>query len=71
MYSLIKSSSFKTILQHELPCFVVALAIAQLYFKWGSFGLELIGFIATWYVLGYLMQLILPTAKKSNSQINH
>ena len=68
LYSLIKLNSRKTVLQHELPSFIVALIIAQLFFKWGSFTLELVGFIATWYVLGFAINLLTRTTRKSNPQ---
>ena len=64
MYSLTKTNGLKTILEHELLAFIIALIIAQVYFKWGSFALELIGFIATWYLLGFAVDLILRSIRK-------
>ena len=32
---------------------VLAWMIAEAWFKWGSFTLELAGFLATWLVLGF------------------
>ncbi len=64
MYSLTKTNSFRAILECELLPFIAALIIAQVYFKWGSFALELIGFIAAWYVLGFAVDLVLRSARK-------
>lgn len=64
MYSLIRTNSLKAILERELLPFIGALIIAQLFFKWGSFALELVGFIATWYVLGFAVNLLLRSIKK-------
>jgi hypothetical protein len=54
MYTLLKTTGVKTALSQELPGFAVALLVAQLFFKWGSFSLELIGFLVTWWVLTFL-----------------
>ncbi|SIO33830.1 hypothetical protein SAMN05444722_1521 [Rhodovulum sp. ES.010] len=64
MYSLIKTNSLRLVMERELLPFLIALVIAQLFFKWGSFALELVGFIATWFVLGYLAELVLRTIRK-------
>ena len=54
MYTLLKAQGIKSALTAELPGFVVALAIAQIFFKWGSFSLELVGFLGTWWVASFL-----------------
>ncbi|MCA3468710.1 MAG: hypothetical protein IOD03_22410 [Methylocystis sp.] len=59
MYSLVKHNGLRHILERELLPFVIALVIAQVYFKWGSFALELVGFIATWLVLGFVVERLL------------
>jgi hypothetical protein len=59
VFSLITMLPLRQTLQRELLPFVIALVIAQLYFKWGSFALELVGFIATWLVLGFLVNAVL------------
>jgi hypothetical protein len=64
MYSLIKSTGLRLVMEREFLPFVIALIIAQLYFKWGSFSLELVGFIAVWFVLGYVAELILRAIRK-------
>lgn len=64
MYSLIKKNGLRSILERESFLFVIALMIAQVYFKWGSFALELVGFIATWYVLGFAADLVLRSTRK-------
>ncbi|MGC3940163.1 hypothetical protein ACOTTU_20360 [Roseobacter sp. EG26] len=64
MYSLLKTFALKDILEREFLPFVIALIVAQLYFKWGSFALELVGFIFTWLVLGFVAQLVLRAFRK-------
>ncbi len=58
MYSLIRTSGLRLALERELIPFAAALLIAQIYFKWGSFTLELIGFIALWFALGFIAERI-------------
>lgn len=47
--------TFASLAKSELIPFAIALVIAQIFFKWGSFGLELLGFLALWWFLGYIM----------------
>ncbi|WP_298970540.1 hypothetical protein [uncultured Roseobacter sp.] len=61
---MLKTFALKDILEREFIPFTVALIVAQLYFKWGSFALELVGFIFTWLVLGFVAQLILSAFRK-------
>jgi hypothetical protein len=51
MYTLIKSVGFRTFLIHEAPYLVIAFLIASLFYKFGSFGVEALAFLATWAVL--------------------
>jgi hypothetical protein len=64
VYSLIRTNSLRAILERELLPFIASLIIAQVFFKWGSFALELVGFIATWYVLGFVADLLLRSTRK-------
>lgn len=54
MYSLLRKTTPGAVLRLELAPFAIALIVAQLFFKWGSFSLELVGFLALWWVLGYI-----------------
>jgi len=54
MYSLLTHIGLTRSLRKELVPFAIALLIAQLFFKWGSFGLELIGFLVVWWGLGLI-----------------
>jgi len=46
-------------MEREFIPFAVALLIAQLWFKWGSFALEMVGFIAVWLLLGFVADVVL------------
>lgn len=59
MYSLLGALGLSTSLKKELVPFILALAVAQMYFKWGSFGLELLGFLVVWGVFGVIFDQVL------------
>ncbi len=58
MYSLLTKIGLARSVRAEFLPFVIALFIAQLFFKWGSFSLELLGFLVVWGVLGFLFDRI-------------
>ncbi|SLN39746.1 hypothetical protein RUM8411_01783 [Ruegeria meonggei] len=59
MFSLLTSPGLRSVAERELVPFAVSLVVAQTYFKWGSFSLELVGFLALWFVLGITADRIL------------
>lgn len=63
MYTLIKSVGFKTFLIQEAPYLVAAFLIASLYYKWGSFGIEALGFLATWFVFSALGNFVVDKVR--------
>jgi hypothetical protein len=51
MYTLLRSLTGRRILIEQLSVFVASLAIAEVFYKFHSFTLECVAFLATWYVL--------------------
>ncbi len=51
MYTYFRSQGFRTFMLAEAPYFFIAFLIANFFYKFHSFGLELIGFMVTWYVI--------------------
>jgi hypothetical protein len=41
------------------PVFAVAFVVASLFYKFGSFALEAVAFLITWFVLDALVELFL------------
>lgn len=64
LYSLFKSNGILPTLERELVPFALSLLIAQLWFKWGSFALELVGFIAVWLALGFVADTLRRALKR-------
>jgi hypothetical protein len=58
VYSIIHERSIKELLSEHLPTLAVSLIIAELFYKFHSFLLEAIAFLATWYVLGALFNAV-------------
>jgi hypothetical protein len=59
MYTSVKAVGVPTFLVREAPPLAVAFLIAELFYKFGSFGLECAAFLATWYVLSWLQSAVL------------
>jgi predicted benzoate:H+ symporter BenE len=59
MYTLIKSVGFRAFLMQEAPYLVIAFLIASLFYKFGSFGVEAVAFLATWALLSALGNTLL------------
>lgn len=59
MYTLLRTSGIKSALIAELPGFLVAFLIAHLFYKFGSFGLELVAFMGTWWLATFVKELAL------------
>ena len=51
MYTLIQSIPIRQLLLEQLPVVFASLLIAELFYKLGSFTLECVAFLSTWYVL--------------------
>ena len=51
MFELLRSSTLRQLLARQAPALVISLIVAELFYKFGSFTLECLGFLATWFVL--------------------
>jgi hypothetical protein len=58
MYQLIHSLTVSDLFKRQLPVFVVAFVIAELFYKFHSFILETGAFLITWYVLDAIVQRV-------------
>jgi hypothetical protein len=50
MYTLFRNASLGT-LSTQAPALLISFVVAELFFKWKSFALECLGFLALWFVL--------------------
>lgn len=72
MYELMHRLTLKQLTQEQLPLLVVALGIAEIFYKFHSFLLEAGAFLLTWLALGALHAAIKPmfTHSKENAYEN-
>lgn len=64
MYEIIRLLPFSQLALQQVPQLAIALAIAELFYKFHSFVLESVAFLVTWFVLGaaqaFLRHLLMP-----------
>jgi hypothetical protein len=58
MYTLLHHVRLREGLLVEAPSLVLAIYVAEMFYKFHSFTLECIAFLATWFVVSYLFSLI-------------
>jgi hypothetical protein len=68
MYTLIRLVPLKQLLLEQTPALGVSFAIAETFYKFHSFTLECLAFLATWYVADALIQ---PVARRLSTAIGH
>jgi len=54
MFQMVRSLGIRSTVRHELPSGAAAFVIAELFYKFHSFALEALAFLATWAVLSWL-----------------
>lgn len=60
MYLLTRSVSLQRWLTHEIPALGISLVIAELLYRFHSFSLECLAFLATWWVVGAALERLVP-----------
>lgn len=68
MIAEIRTHSPSQILARDLPPLALSLTVAELFFKFGSFAAECLGFLALWYALDLLQRRLLPAPEQRNPQ---
>jgi len=56
MYALLRHTSIREGFIVEAPSLALSLVIAELFYKFHSFTLECLAFLATWLVLSYTVR---------------
>ena len=69
MHTAMKSQGIKSFLRQEGPWLLSAFIIADLFYKWGSFALECVGFLLTWYALSWISSLLVRVFTGENSAL--
>lgn len=58
MHTLLEAARDRGVLAREIPSFGVSLVIAEAFYKFQSFTLEALAFLATWAIVGAVLDLI-------------
>jgi hypothetical protein len=58
MYSLVRILPLARLLREQVPAFLLAFVIAELFYKFHSFTLETLAFLATWGVIDAVIQVV-------------
>lgn len=58
MYTFFKKLSTSSIFIEQLPLFALSFGVSELFYKFGSFSLECLAFLATWYLADFLVQTV-------------
>ena len=58
MYQLFRTVSINRLITQEAPAILGSFAIAELFYKFHSFTLECLAFLATWFVLSWIADRI-------------
>ncbi len=67
MFTMFRNQSVGALLGTQLPPFLIAFIAAELFFKWKSFALECLGFLALWFVLDAAYTGIRSLLRKSSA----
>jgi hypothetical protein len=65
MFSLLKDLGIQVALRQEAVPFVIAFVVAEFFYKFHSFTLECLAFLATWCLLSYLQSLLVPSTRRA------
>ena len=63
MYTLIKTITVRSLILEQAPSLALSLVIAELFYKFHSFTLETIAFLATWFVADGVMKFLRRTLR--------
>lgn len=59
MYQLLARIGTHDLAVRQLPAFAASFLIASLFYHFGSFALECVAFLATWYVIDAGIQVVI------------
>ena len=68
MYTLVRHAGLWRALVHEAPSALLSLALSEVFYKFHSFTLECLAFLATWNVGAYLVERLFPGDDRKRGQ---
>ena len=71
MFVMLRANGWRPNLSLELPTGLAAFIVAEVFYKFHSFTLECLAFLATWFVFSWLASTFGSLLKKRNKEISH
>lgn len=68
MYTQIVARGVREFARAEIPSGAIAFLVAEFFYKFHSFALECLAFLATWYVLSWLQSTVFRSADDNPPQ---
>ncbi|TKB24676.1 hypothetical protein FCL47_17755 [Desulfopila sp. IMCC35006] len=68
MHKFIKSMSVREFFVEQVPAAGIAMLIAELFYKFHSFTLECLAFLATWYLIDLVISLVVRLVLRDRKQ---
>lgn len=59
MYHMMRSLGARAVSRRELPAAATAFIIAEFFYKFHSFALETLAFLATWWLLSWVEKILI------------
>jgi hypothetical protein len=66
VYQPLHSVNASELFKQQLPPFLIAFVMVELFFKFKSFALECAAFLVTWYVLDAILHAVFPSRPAPN-----
>ena len=70
MHKFIKSMSIREIFIEQVPAVILSIFIAELFYKFHSFTLECLAFLATWYLIDLVISLLSKLFSSNQKQLD-
>ncbi|MBA5800315.1 hypothetical protein [Rhizobium changzhiense] len=71
MYTLFRSVSGRQLITTQAPAFLAAFLIAEFFYKFHSFTLECLAFLATWFVIDLVVTVVGNRLAPAKSSTEH
>ena len=69
MYTFVRTQPWQRLLAEQAPTLMASLLVAEFFYKFGSFLLEAVAFLATWFAMDVVLQLSVNAARSSRSRL--
>jgi hypothetical protein len=64
MFQFLAHLSRQDLALRQLPAFTLSFVLASLFYRFGSFALECVAFLATWFVVDAVVQLVVGRRRR-------